>query len=84
MRPGEVIPGEGAVPAAAAVRRGTVRVRNRGRFAAYVGSHYPLALLSRALELDREHAAGARADLPAGASVRIDPGAEIELPVLWT
>jgi urease beta subunit len=84
MRPGEVIPGEGAVPGPAVRRRGTVRVRNAGRFPAYIGSHYPLERLSAALELDRHAASGARPDLPAGASARIDPGAEIELTVVWT
>jgi urease subunit beta len=84
MRPGEVIPGEGPVPGPAVTRRGTLRVRNTGRFTAYVGSHYPLERLSAALELDRDAARGARPDLPAGASARIDAGAEIELPVVWT
>jgi urease beta subunit len=78
-----VIPGDGPVPVVGAARRASVRVRNTGRFPAYVGSHYPLARASAALELDRAAAAGARPDLPAGASVRIDPGAEIELPVVW-
>ena len=84
MRPGEVIPGDGPVPKAAVTRRATVRVRNTGRFPAYIGSHYPLSRVSSALELDRVSVAGARADLPAGASARIDPGGEIELEVVWT
>ena len=84
MKPGELIPGDGPLPSAPASRRATARVRNTGRFPAYVGSHFPLARVSAALELDRDALAGARADLPAGATVRIDPGAEIELPVVWT
>jgi urease beta subunit len=84
MRPGELIPGDGPAPTAPAGRRGTARVRNTGRFPAYVGSHFPLSRLSAALELDRDSLAGARADLPAGATVRIDPGAELEFPVVWT
>jgi urease beta subunit len=79
-----VIPGDGPVPTAPVTRRATARVRNTGRFPAYVGSHFPLSRLSPALELDREALAGARADLPAGATVRIDPGAELELGVVWT
>jgi urease subunit beta len=84
MKPGELIPGDGPPPSAAATRRATARVRNTGRFPAYLGSHYPLARVSTALELDRDALAGARADLPSGATVRIDPGVEIELPVVWT
>jgi urease subunit beta len=83
VRPGELIPGDGPVPASGVGRRATVRVRNTGRFPAYVGSHFPLARASSALELDRNAVAGARADLPAGATVRVDPGAEVELPVVW-
>jgi urease beta subunit len=83
MRPGEVLPAEGSVPAATAARRGTVRVRNTGRFAASIGSHFPLVRASAALELPREGLEGARLDLPAGATVRIEPGAEAELPVVW-
>jgi urease beta subunit len=84
MRPGEVIPGEGPVPAAAASRRATIRIRNTGRFPAYIGSHFPLMLASAALEFSRDGLDGARLDLPAGATARIDPGAEVELPILWT
>jgi urease beta subunit len=84
VRPGELIPGEGPVPAASAKRRATVRVRNTGRFPAFLGSHFPVARASTALEFPRDGLEGARPALPAGATVRIDPGAEIELEVLWT
>lgn len=84
MRPGEILPGQGPVPAAAPRRRATVRVRNRGRFPAYLGSHFPLVHASGALDFPREGLAGARLDLPAGATVRIEPGAEAELEVVWT
>lgn len=84
MRPGEVVPGDGPVPRAAARRRGSVRIRNAGRFPAYLGSHFPLALASSALRFSRDGLDGARPDLPAGASVRIDPGAEVEVPVAWS
>ena len=84
MKPGELIPGDGPIPSAPATRRATARVRNTGRFPAYLGSHFPHARASNALELDRDALAGARADLPSGATVRIDPGVEIELPVVWT
>jgi urease beta subunit len=84
MRPGEVIPGEGPVPAAAARRRATIEIRNTGRFPAYIGSHFPLLFASAALEFPREGLEGARLDLPAGATARIAPGGTVELPILWT
>ena len=84
MRPGEVIPGEGPTPAAAVGRRAKLRVRNTGRFPAYLSSHFPLVWASAALEFRREGLEGARLDLPAGASVRIPPGEEREVDVVWT
>ena len=83
MRPGELIPGEGPAPSAPATRRATVRILNRGRFPAYLGSHFPLSLASAALELERPGLEGARLDLPAGATARIGPGEEVELEVVW-
>jgi len=83
MRPGEVVPGDGPVPAAPAGRRATVTVRNGGRFPAYLGSHFPLARASETLDFPREGLEGARLALPAGATARIDPGAAVELEVVW-
>jgi urease subunit beta len=86
VRPGEILPGDEPVPRAPAGRRGTVRIRNRGQFPAYIGSHFPLERASDALDLDpaRANLAGARLDLPAGESARIGAGEEVELPALWT
>jgi urease beta subunit len=84
MRPGEIIPGKGPAPVTAASRRGTIRVRNTGRFPAYIGSHFPLTQASSALELERAGLEGARLALPAGASARIEPGEHVELEIVWT
>ena len=54
LKPGELIPGDGPVPSAPASRRATVRIRNTGRFPAYIGSHFPLARASAALEFPRD------------------------------
>ena len=84
MRPGEILPGEGPAPAAPASRRAKLRVRNTGRFPAYLSSHFPLVWASDALEFPREGLEGARLDLLAGASVRIPPGEDLEVDVVWT
>ena len=84
MRPGEILPGEGPTPVAPASRRATLTIRNAGRFPAYLSSHFPLPWASAALEFPREGLEGARLDLPAGASVRIPPGDEVEVEVLWS
>ena len=83
MRPGEVIPGDGPVPAVAARRSATIRIANRGRFPAFLGSHFPLAHASHELELPRDELGGARLALPAGATLRIAPGEEVEAEILW-
>lgn len=86
MRPGEIIPGEGPVPQAPVSRRLEVRIRNTGRFPVSLGSHFPLSWTSRALELDppRDDLVGARLDLPAGATLRIEPGAEAITQAVWS
>lgn len=84
MRPGELIPGDGPVPTVSARRRSTIRIVNRGRFPAFLGSHFPLALASGELDLPRDELKGARLALPAGATLRIGPGEEVDAEVLWT
>nr|WP_238148259.1 urease subunit beta [Rothia halotolerans] len=44
-----------------------------------VGSHYELSQANPALELDREAARGHRLAVPAGTSVRFEPGASREV-----
>jgi urease beta subunit len=83
MRPGEVIPGDGPVPTAVFSRRATIAIRNTGRFPAFIGSHFPVGRASAALVFERAGLEGARLALPAGASVRIDPGATVEVEVGW-
>jgi urease subunit beta len=52
----------------------TLRVVNTGDRPVQVGSHYHLAEANPALELDRDAAWGHRLDVPAGTSVRFEPG----------
>jgi urease beta subunit len=84
MRPGEVIPGEGSVPRASGRRYATVKIANRGRFPVFLGSHFPLAEASHDLELPRRELHGARLALPAGATLRIAAGEEVEAQILWS
>jgi len=51
-------------------------VLNRGDRAVQVGSHYHFAQANPALEFDRRAAAGRRLAIPAGTSVRFEPGIE--------
>ena len=51
-------------------------VRNTGDRPIQVGSHYHLAAANPALEMDRDAATGMRLAIPAGTSVRFEPGIE--------
>jgi urease subunit beta len=74
MIPGEVFPGDGPIeinPGRATVR---LTVRNTGDRPVQVGSHFHFAECNTALEFDRDAAWGRRLAVPAGTSVRFEPG----------
>ena len=50
-------------------------VLNTGDRPIQVGSHFHVADVNAALQLDREAATGFRFDIPAGTSLRFEPGA---------
>jgi urease subunit beta len=74
MIPGEVIPGDGAVEINIGKTVQTQTVRNTGDRPVQVGSHYHFAEANAALEFDRDAAWGHRLAIPAGTSVRFEPG----------
>jgi urease subunit beta len=77
--PGEIIPGEGAVPLNPGRDRVTVVVTNSADRPVQVGSHYHFAAVNPGLEFDRAAAWGRHLDIPAGTSVRFEPGVEREV-----
>jgi urease subunit beta len=54
----------------------TLRVVNTGDRPVQVGSHFHFAEVNAALDFDRGAARGRRLGVPAGTSVRFDPGVE--------
>src|SRR6185436_14043545 len=72
--PGEITPGDGDVVLNASRPVLTLRVANTGDRPVQVGSHYHFAEANDALEFDREQARGHRLAVPAGTSVRFEPG----------
>jgi urease subunit beta len=72
--PGEILPGDGDVEINAGRRVLSVTVRNTGDRPVQVGSHYHFAESNAALEFDRTAAWGHRLAVPAGTSVRFEPG----------
>ncbi|MEV0323122.1 urease subunit beta [Streptomyces sp. NPDC050658] len=59
--------------------KATVTVSNTGDRAIQIGSHYHFFEANRALDFDRNAALGMHLDIPAGTSVRIEPGATREV-----
>ena len=75
MIPGELRAGAGEVELNAG--RATIELEglNTGDRPIQVGSHFHVADVNEALQLDRAAAAGFRFDIPAGTSLRFEPGA---------
>ena len=74
MIPGEILPAEGDIELNPGRRVLELVVENTGDRPIQVGSHYHLAAANPALALDRQAAWGHRLDIPAGTSVRFEPG----------
>jgi urease beta subunit len=77
--PGELSLGSAPVELAPGRERRTIVVLNGGDRPIQVGSHFHFADVNECLELDRAAAAGFRLDIPAGTSVRFEPGVEREV-----
>jgi urease subunit beta len=80
--PGEILFGAGEVEINAGRTVITLRVSNTGDRPVQVGSHYHFAETNTALEFDRQAARGHRLAVPAGTSVRFEPGIPIEVDLV--
>ena len=74
MIPGEIIPAEGDIELNAGQPTTTIEVANTGDRTIEVGSHYHFLEANAALDFDRAAARGMRLDIPAGSTVRFEPG----------
>ena len=79
MIPGELITAPGSLELNAGRERRVLHVLNTGDRPIQVGSHFHFAAVNDALSFDREAAVGFRLDVPAGTSVRFEPGADREV-----
>ena len=79
MIPGELRLGDGEIELNSGRERVTLRVLNTGDRPVQVGSHVHFAQTNPALSFDRDAARGFRLDVPAGTSVRFEPGAELDV-----
>ncbi|MBG0566177.1 urease subunit beta [Actinoplanes aureus] len=72
--PGEILFGEGDIEINPGRPTVALTVRNTGDRPVQVGSHFHFAESNAALEFDRAAAWGHRLAIPAGTSVRFEPG----------
>ena len=73
-QPGEVITPDGDIELNEGRRKVALEVVNTGDRAIQVGSHFHFFEANKALDFDRAQAFGMRLDVPAGNSVRFEPG----------
>src|SRR5580704_6087147 len=82
MVPGEVVTRAGSHELAPGRERRTVAVVNTGDRPIQVGSHFHFADVNAALSFDRSAADGFRLDVPAGTSVRFEPGVDVAVTLV--
>ncbi len=79
MKPGEYLLEAGPIEANVGRKTARLVVRHTGDRPVQVGSHYHFFEVNNALEFDRAVARGMRLNIPAGTSVRFEPGEEKEV-----
>ena len=82
MIPGEILVADGTIVLNAGLPTVELRVANTGDRPIQVGSHYHFAEANPALAFDRACARGMRLDVPAGTSVRFEPGIERDVTLV--
>jgi len=82
ITPGEYFLEDHAIPANAGRRTTKVVVQQTGDRPVQVGSHYHFYEVNDALHFDRDAARGMRLNIPAGTSVRFEPGEEKEVDLV--
>jgi len=80
--PGEIVTPDGSIELTPGRARVTLTVENTGDRPVQVGSHYHFAQANPALSFDRAAARGYRLDIPAGTSVRFEPGVSREVTLV--
>ncbi len=82
MIPGELSVAPGEIELSPGRARRTAWVLNAGDRPVQIGSHFHFADVNSALRFDRAAAEGFRLDVPAGTSIRFEPGLEREVALV--
>jgi urease subunit beta len=80
--PGEILTPDEPIELGPGRDRVALTVENSGDRPIQVGSHYHFAAANPALSFDRRAARGYRLDIPAGTSVRFEPGVSREVSLV--
>ena len=82
MIPGEILWADEPVRINEGLPTAVLTVENAGDRPIQVGSHFHFAEVNPALRFDRAAARGMRLDVPAGTSVRFEPGIERDVTLV--
>ena len=82
MIPGEIMAADRSIELNAGRPKLSLTVLNTGDRPVQVGSHFHFGAVNPALEFDRGAARGYRLDIPAGTSVRFEPGMSLEVDLV--
>ncbi|PLY09155.1 MAG: Urease subunit alpha [Arcobacter sp.] len=82
IEPGEYFVNEGEIVLNENKELTTIQVENRGDRPVQIGSHYHFFEVNKELAFDRAQAYGKRLDVPAGTSVRFEPGSIKEINLI--
>lgn len=74
MVPGEILFADDDIELNAGLETVKLRVTNTGDRPVQIGAHYHFFEVNPAVKFDRERAYGHRLDIPAGTTIRLEPG----------
>ena len=80
--PGEYLVDEGEIELNTQKEITTIEVINKGDRPVQIGSHYHFFEVNSALDFERSEAYGKRLDIPAGTSVRFEPGSSKKINLI--
>ncbi|WP_419768521.1 urease subunit gamma [Arcobacter sp.] len=82
IEPGEYFVNEGEISLNENKELTTIHVENKGDRPVQIGSHYHFFEVNKELDFNRADAYGKRLDVPAGTSVRFEPGSSKEITLV--
>lgn len=82
IEPGEYLISSGEISLNKDKELTTIQVINKGDRPVQIGSHYHFFEVNKELDFDRVQAYGKRLDIPAGTSVRFEPGSSKEINLI--